>query len=354
MPIKRCTLPEGGKGWQWGNHGKCYASRTDAEKQAAAAHANGFVEKSNLCALLGKVETVNKKANLAALLKGDVVGHEFHGNQYTGGVGGGGSDEEVALPNTDAQVDEFIDKAKNTKAYKETLYKLEQLEKETDSGKLTHWSKEQFTDENGKYTAEREAKHEEIINKALTEDTKAAEGTRPTAVLLIGQPGAGKTTASNTVLPDIISTKLAVINADDVKAALPEYKGWNAAALHEESSDVAEGKLLPRAIEGNHNMLLDITGTNSAKMEKIASALGSKGYDVHVINVTTEPHVSLGRVYGRFLGKEKRFVPLDYAKSIDHLPDKTYEKLKDNSAVKTWHKFDNSGKTAKLIDKGSK
>ena len=42
MPIKECTLPEGGKGWQWGDHGKCYASRADAEKQEAAAHANGF------------------------------------------------------------------------------------------------------------------------------------------------------------------------------------------------------------------------------------------------------------------------------------------------------------------------
>lgn len=41
MPIKECTLPEGGKGWQWGS-GKCYADLADAEKQAEAAHANGF------------------------------------------------------------------------------------------------------------------------------------------------------------------------------------------------------------------------------------------------------------------------------------------------------------------------
>ena len=43
MPIKECTLPEGGKGWQWGDRGKCYASREDAEKQAEAARANGYV-----------------------------------------------------------------------------------------------------------------------------------------------------------------------------------------------------------------------------------------------------------------------------------------------------------------------
>jgi hypothetical protein len=42
MPIMECTLPEGGKGYQWGNSGHCYPDRADAEKQAAAAHANGY------------------------------------------------------------------------------------------------------------------------------------------------------------------------------------------------------------------------------------------------------------------------------------------------------------------------
>lgn len=37
MPIHR-----EGSGWQWGNHGKVYSSRKDAERQAAAAHAHGY------------------------------------------------------------------------------------------------------------------------------------------------------------------------------------------------------------------------------------------------------------------------------------------------------------------------
>lgn len=43
MPIMSCKLPEGGTGFKWGDSGKCYPSRAQAEKQAAAAHANGFV-----------------------------------------------------------------------------------------------------------------------------------------------------------------------------------------------------------------------------------------------------------------------------------------------------------------------
>lgn len=42
MPIHSCKLPEGGSGYQWGDHGHCYGSRSGAERQAAAAHAHGY------------------------------------------------------------------------------------------------------------------------------------------------------------------------------------------------------------------------------------------------------------------------------------------------------------------------
>lgn len=45
MPIKRCTLPGGGKGFQWGDHGKCYARRSQAVAQARAAYSAGYKEK---------------------------------------------------------------------------------------------------------------------------------------------------------------------------------------------------------------------------------------------------------------------------------------------------------------------
>jgi len=36
MPIKRCTLSNGKKGYKYGDSGKCYASREDALKQMRA------------------------------------------------------------------------------------------------------------------------------------------------------------------------------------------------------------------------------------------------------------------------------------------------------------------------------
>ena len=36
MPIQKCTLPNGGKGYKWGKSGKCYVKREDAIKQMKA------------------------------------------------------------------------------------------------------------------------------------------------------------------------------------------------------------------------------------------------------------------------------------------------------------------------------
>lgn len=42
MPIKGCTLPSGKKGFKWGDAGKCYPTRAQAERQARAIKASGY------------------------------------------------------------------------------------------------------------------------------------------------------------------------------------------------------------------------------------------------------------------------------------------------------------------------
>ena len=42
MPIQSCALPDGGSGFKWGASGHCYPNRSDVEKQAEAAYANGY------------------------------------------------------------------------------------------------------------------------------------------------------------------------------------------------------------------------------------------------------------------------------------------------------------------------
>lgn len=42
MPIQRCTLSGGKKGWKWGKSGKCYPTRAQAVRQAIAIRAGGY------------------------------------------------------------------------------------------------------------------------------------------------------------------------------------------------------------------------------------------------------------------------------------------------------------------------
>ena len=57
MPIKKCTLKSGGQGWKWGDKGKCYPLKSQAEKQAKAAYASGY-----------KKDTPIKKAKFGSII----------------------------------------------------------------------------------------------------------------------------------------------------------------------------------------------------------------------------------------------------------------------------------------------
>lgn len=71
MPIQRCTLPGGGRGWKWGSSGKCYPKRSDAERQAQAAYANGYIDKFTVSSVhaptaLGNEDRPKKKKPISS------------------------------------------------------------------------------------------------------------------------------------------------------------------------------------------------------------------------------------------------------------------------------------------------
>jgi hypothetical protein len=45
MPIQRTTLKGGKKGWKWGDKGKGYPTKKQAEAQQRAAYASGYKKK---------------------------------------------------------------------------------------------------------------------------------------------------------------------------------------------------------------------------------------------------------------------------------------------------------------------
>ncbi len=247
--------------------------------------------------------------------------------------------------------------------YQEVNARMASYADDSPDGNVMEWSRGKHTDQQGNYTPERKAVHREILGKLLNPNAKAKPGQKPIAVFLMGPPAAGKTTAG-APLTKRLGVEFTTINPDDVKEMLPEYRGWNAGLLHEESSEVAEGFLQEQAVRESHNLLFDITGKNGEKVTTEATKLQAAGYDVHVVNVAADDHVVGWRAWQRFrrqaLGDQKgRFVPPKYAaEAVDGKPKRTFEAMKQHPAVKGWLSADTSGfergEGARVIEEGGR
>ena len=186
----------------------------------------------------------------------------------------------------------------------------------------------------------------------------AAPGQRPHAVIFMGRPASGKTTALGPASKEL-GVEFTVINADDVKEKLPEYNKRNAATVHEESSDIAEGQLFPKALEMGHHLLLDMTGGNVKKLQRWVELFHQQGYEISIMMADLPIEKACARAVDRFRNpKNGRFVPPDYIfHDVDHKPEKTYDILKEDPRVSHWRRYSTDveeGEPSDLRDQGSK
>jgi hypothetical protein len=95
--------------------------------------------------------------------------------------------------------------------------------------------------ESARYTEEREKLHGRILNQILSPDKLRTAlpppGEKPTFMILGGRGGSGKSWFDGKVYD---KGKYLVLDADAIKSMLPEFEGWNATDVHEESSDILE------------------------------------------------------------------------------------------------------------------
>lgn len=212
---------------------------------------------------------------------------------------------------------------------------IQQAMREVSEGTSTHLL---YRQEDGTYTPERQRLHDEILASMLNPRAVAQEGQRPHVAILMGAPASGKTTALQPASKEL-GVEFTVINADDVKAKLPEYNGRNAGLVHEESSDIAEGQLLPKAIESGHNVLLDITGANGEKVKGMVERFHKLGYEISMLCAHLPIEKACARAVDRFR-KSGRFVPPRYiAMKVDGNPEQTYNELKNDPRVTHWRRY---------------
>lgn len=172
----------------------------------------------------------------------------------------------------------------------------------------------QFRGPDGVYTANRQAVQNALLDKTFSEEAIRAAipkaGEQPTLYVLGGRGGSGKSWFSKSPDSPFDASKTIVINADDYKEALPEYKGWNAAVVHEESSDIA-ARAHEMASRAGLNVTFDATLKSSGTISRIVDQYEKAGYKIEGYFMHTAPQVSAMRALGRF-EHVGRFVPPKY------------------------------------------
>ncbi len=210
-------------------------------------------------------------------------------------------------------------------------------------------------DANGNWKPERVKIHQDIENHVLTRVavTRAtpAEGQPPTVTFLGGRGGSGKSKFAGLVYDP---QRAIVLDADEIKGMLPEYQGWNAADVHEESSYLFD-KLCDKARELGVNVVLDATLKSQGSALKRVHQFKGEGYQVEVHYMHMPRQDSAKNAVKRFAdGNAKpdgkgRYVPVDVVLS-NTTNEATFDALKP--LADKWSFRDNRGFQGKLISEG--
>jgi len=198
----------------------------------------------------------------------------------------------------------------------------------------------------GKYTAKRKKLHEEIISH-FREDKPCVNKRPAVAILTGGAPASGKTTFIKKYV-DLDPDKVYHVDADEVRAMLPEYKGWNATQTHLETADIVNRLIDEIGNPCEHDLIYDGTMNKATKYEKIVDKLHKLGYKVFVVYISIPEQVSKERVISRYK-KAGRYVPMKVIEEVYDNGLTAFEKVAREMAD-GYVRID--GMTGEIIEKG--
>lgn len=213
-----------------------------------------------------------------------------------------------------------------------------------------------FNAKTGKWSAERQKVHDEVIDKVIRgfdEETgkltkknigkngvhraRVKSGEREKYVVFGGRGGSGKSWLSGKDGP-IDGDKFLVLDSDAIKGLLPEYKGWNAFEVHEESSYLFD-KITNIARDMRLNIVHDMTLKSAKSAVNRVAQFTEAGYEVEGYYMYLPRHEAVNRAVQRALGDTQRYVPLDII--IQNTQNEAvFDSLKDQFV--RWGMWDNN------------
>jgi phage-related protein (TIGR01555 family) len=187
----------------------------------------------------------------------------------------------------------------------DTAARLKSVQARVDESKPTV---DQHRDAQGNWTPERRALHQKIITDLLSEEAVARArpeaGQAPTFTVLGGRGGSGKSKLSGVVYDP---SKAIVLDPDHIKAQLPEYEGWNAAQVHEESGEISD-EITRLAKAAGLNLVHDATLKSPEKAKALVEGFKDSGYRVEAHYMHLPRQEAAKRAVERFT-RAGRYVP---------------------------------------------
>ena len=144
-----------------------------------------------------------------------------------------------------------------------------------------------------------------VVESEMSHAEKYNYHLRPTATLLAGQPGAGKTVLS-AMLNKGMRDDVYFINADEYRRYHPNYRrlfemhGSDHVQLTARFSGEVTERLIQEASERKINLIIEGTGRTTEVPHNTAELLVQKGYRVELAVIATRPEQSLCSTLLRF------------------------------------------------------
>lgn len=201
-----------------------------------------------------------------------------------------------------------------------------------------------FNDKSQSYSTSRQQLHHQIIDKLL--QNKPCRVDKPIALLTGGYPGAGKTSYLNKKIPRI-KQHFIIIDADDIRAQLPEYKGWNAFNTQAEVKDIVTQVLDSLGRPCVYNVIYDASMSDPQFYMEFINQLKDKGYKVYIIYLQIPFDIAIQRANLRYL-ETGRYVSSDFLNHVRKEGLNTFNTIKNE--VDGYMVVD--GLTTKVIKEG--
>lgn len=193
-----------------------------------------------------------------------------------------------------------------------------------------------FRNEQGCYTSKRNELHKKILTDifANADKAKPKNGEKPTFIMLGGRGGSGKSKFNGLVYN---KDNFIVLDADAIKERIPEYRGYNAFEVHEESSDILN-RALAKARKKGLNVVLDATMKTEKSVKSKIDDFTNADYNIEMYYMHLPREKSTERAIGRFMGANGRYVPLDVLLSMKN-NEFNFDKFKKYASK--WAMYDN-------------